>query len=274
MRRRRVIIGAAVAAVVVGGAVAGIALLGGDDGGAPELTKSSPEESVAEPVDQAFCDGVAALDEALSQAPDNPDELAAYVAASVTPAVAAVRDALPSGEVGIQVATVLDAVDQATTSGDPAAFDTPEFAGAQAAMYPYVADACDYGLIEATAGDDSFTGVPANVKAGRSVLVLHNQSTLGEYHEIALVKLVPDTDVSVEDFIAMPEGDATALIDPSSYGIGAFAAPGESTGSVVNLSAGRWVYACFVPAGTTSPDTPGDGQPHAMDGMYGEITVT
>jgi hypothetical protein len=116
--------------------------------------------------------------------------------------------------------------------------------------------------------------VPANLKAGRSVLVLHNQSTLGEYHEIALVKLVPDADVSLEDFINMPEGDATALIDPASYGIGAFAAPGESTGSVVNLSAGRWVYACFVPGGTTTPDTPGSGPPHAMGGMYGEITVT
>jgi hypothetical protein len=274
MRRRRVIIGAAAAAVVVGGAIAGFVLLGGDDDGAPELTKAEPEETVAEPVDQAFCDGVAALDQALSQAPENPDELAAYVAANVTPTVAAIRGVLPAGEVGPQVKTVLDAVDQATTSGDPAAFDTPEFASAQATMYPYVAEACDFGLIEATAGDDTFTGVPADLKAGRSVLVLHNQSTLGEYHEIALVKLVPDADVSAEDFIAMPEGDATALIDASSYGIGAFAAPGESTGSVVNLTAGRWVYACFVPGGTTTPDTPGDGPPHAMNGMHGEITVT
>jgi hypothetical protein len=274
MRRRRVIIGAAVAVVVVGGAVAGFALLGGDDEGPPELTKAEPEETVAEPADQAFCDGVASLDQALSQAPDNPDELAAYVAANVTPTVAAIREAMPRGEVGPQVDTVLAAVDAATTSGDPAAFDTPEFASAQAAMYPYVADACDYGLIDATAGDSSFTGVPANLKAGRSVLVLHNQSTLGEYHEIALVKLVPDADVSAEDFINMPEGDATPLIDPSSYGIGAFAAPGESTGSVVNLSAGRWIYACFVPGGTTTPDTPGEGPPHAMNGMYGEITVT
>ncbi len=274
MRRRRVIIGAAVAVVVVGGAIAGFALLSGDDASPPELTKAQPEDTVAEPADQAFCDGVATLDQALSQAPDNPDELAAYVAANVTPTVAAIRAALPAGEVGPQVSTVLDAVDQATTSGDPAAFDTPEFASAQATMYPYVADACGYGLIDATAGDNAFTGVPANLKAGRSVLVLHNQSTLGEYHEIALVKLVPDADVSVEDFVAMPEGDATPLIDPSSYGIGAFAAPGESTGSVVNLSAGRWVYACFVPGGTTTPDTPGDGPPHAMSGMYGEITVT
>jgi hypothetical protein len=274
MKRRRVIIGAAVAVVVVGVAVAGIALLGGDGDDSPELTKADTEGTVAEPADQAFCDGVAALDQALNQAPDDPEQLAAYVASNVTPAVAAVRDNLPDGDAGSQVATVLDAVDQATTSSDPAAFDTPAFAGAQAAMYPYVADACDYGLIEATAGDDSFTGVPARVKAGRSVLVLHNQSTLGEYHEIALVKLIADTDVSVQDFIAMPEGDASALIDPSSYGIGAFAASGESTGSVVNLSAGRWVYACFVPGGTTSPDAPGDGPPHAMGGMYGEITVT
>src|SRR5262245_49928463 len=146
MRRRQLIIGAAVAVVVVGGAVAGFALLRGDGDDSPELTRSDTEGTVAEPADQAFRDGVAALDQALNQAPDDPAQLPDYVASNVTPVVTAIRDNLPHGDAGTQVETVLDAVDQATTSGDPAAFDTPAFAGAQAAMYPYVADACDYGL--------------------------------------------------------------------------------------------------------------------------------
>jgi hypothetical protein len=47
-------------------------------------------------------------------------------------------------EAAPDVEAVLGAVEQATASGDGAAFDTPDFAAAQGRYHPYVAEACYY----------------------------------------------------------------------------------------------------------------------------------
>jgi hypothetical protein len=275
-RRRRLAL--AGAGLLVAGLVAGLVAwrvgVFDEDEAPPDLTRATPPASAATPVDPGFCDGVTTLDQALTQVPDSPDLAAAYVAEKVTPTVAAVRAAMPPGDVGAQVETVLAAVESAAGSGDPAAFDSPEFAAAQAGMYPYVAQACGYTQISATASDDAFAGVPATLKAGRQVLLLTNQSTAGEFHEIAFVKLVPDTDIAVKDFMALPPEEADKLIDPASYGVGVYTAPGETSGAVVDLTPGRWVYACFVPQGTTAETPDGTGPPHADAGMYGEVAVS
>jgi hypothetical protein len=276
MRRGRVLgIGLALVAVAVVatgyGAFQWVAA--GSRDAPPVLTRASPPASPTQALDPAFCEGVTALDQALARAPDDPKQVAAYVAKSVTPSVKAIRAAAPGGQIAPQIDTVLATVEKAATSGDATAFDSPAFAAAQGAMYPYVADTCHYQKIEATAGDSAFTGLPAKLKAGRSVLMLHNKSSKGEYHEIAFVKLTPQAKVGLKDFMALPDGDATAMIDPGSYGIGAFAGPGETSGQVVDLTPGRWVYACFVPVGTTDAKPGGAGPPHAMAGMYGEVTV-
>jgi hypothetical protein len=103
---------------------------------------------------------------ALTQAPDDPAALGGYVAERITPAVAAVRGALPRAEAAADVEVVLAAVEQATSSGDGAAFDTPDFAASQARYYPYVAEACDYPLVTVTATDHAYAGFPATLKAG------------------------------------------------------------------------------------------------------------
>jgi hypothetical protein len=103
---------------------------------------------------------------ALAQAPDDPAALGGYVAERITPAVAAVRGALPRAEAAADVEVVLAAVEQATSSGDGAAFDTPDFAASQARYYPYVAEACDYPLVTVTATDHAYAGFPATLKAG------------------------------------------------------------------------------------------------------------
>jgi uncharacterized cupredoxin-like copper-binding protein len=264
-------IGLAVVAVAAAGYGA-YRLVAGDGGAPPTLTRATPPASPAEPVDPKFCEGISALDKLLAQAPADPKLVGQYVAKAVTPTVATIRKVAPGGRMAPQVDTVLATVEKAATTGDAAAFDSPAFAAAQGTMYPYVADTCHYQKIEATAGDNAFTGIPAQLKAGRSVLMLHNKSGKKEYHEIAFVK-VTDAKVPLKQFMALPEGNAKAMIDPDSYGIGAFAGPGETSGQVVDLTPGRWVYACFVPAGTTDAKPDGAGPPHAMAGMYGEVTV-
>jgi hypothetical protein len=40
-----------------------------------------------------------------------------------------------------------------------------------------------------------------------------------------------------------------------------------------DLTPGEYVYACFIPTGTTM-DAEGTGAPHFMEGMMGSLTVT
>ncbi len=90
-----------------------------------------------------------------------------------------------------------------------------------------------------------------------------------EFHEIGLVKLKDGVDVPLDELFSMPEEESEKLIESFSA---AYAAAGTVSGTTVDLTPGRWVYACFIPVGTTA-DTEGTGPPHFMEGMSGEFTV-
>jgi hypothetical protein len=257
---------------VVGGLVAsGLGVFDGDDEAAPRLVDSPGTTQPAPTAEPAFCDGMAALDLALAQSPDDPAVYPAFVADTLAPAVAAVRGAEPE-RVAAGVERLLTAV-EASAAGDDSGFDDPAYAAAQGEVYAFLAGACGYQALDVTAVDHAYQGMPAQLPPGRSVLMLHNESKAGEFHEIALVKLLPEVTMPLAEFVALPDEQAAALIDPASYGLGAYAGPGEVGGSVVDLTPGRWVYACFVPSGTTDPAVEGTGEPHVALGMSGELVV-
>jgi hypothetical protein len=265
---------AAVVVVVlalVGGLVAyGLGVFD-DDEAAPRLVDSPGTTEPAPTAEPAFCEGMAALDLALSQSPDDPAVYPAFVADTLAPTVAAVRGAEPE-PIAAGVERLLTAV-ESSAAGDDSGFDDPGYAAAQGEVYPFLAEACGYQALDVTAVDHAYQGLPAQLPPGRSVLMLHNESKAGEFHEIALVKLLPEVTMPLSEFVALPDEQAAALIDPASYGLGAYAAPGEVGGSVVDLTPGRWVYACFVPSGTTDPAVEGTGEPHVALGMSGELVV-
>jgi len=93
-------------------------------------------------------------------------------------------------------------------------------------------------------------------EAGRTTFVLENMGE--EPHEFGLVRITGDK--SVEELIQLQDRADRFIEDVGS----AFARPGKSRRFTVELTAGRYGYACFV---TTH------GQPHAMLGMFGEFEV-
>jgi uncharacterized cupredoxin-like copper-binding protein len=103
-----------------------------------------------------------------------------------------------------------------------------------------------------------FGGVPGTLPAGEVTFALENVGQ--EPHEFGLVRIKGDH--SVEELIQMPPSQSQKLISE----VGAtFAKPGKSSSFQADLKAGRYGYACFVET---------DGEPHAVMGMYGELTVT
>lgn len=267
------------AAVLLSGLlVAGLGACGGDDDddaagsgggdGSTDLTAAAPTAAAD------FCEGFHGLDQAFAQAPEDPAELPTFIAEQVDPNLALVEANIPT-EVEAGVTTMVETVEGVKASGDMSAFQTEEFAAAQSEVYPFLAEGCGWQAVDTRAVDFTFEGMPETVEAGTSVITIENATESGEMHELVLIKVTDEAaDMSAEDIVSLPEEEAMAYADPASPPVAAFAAPGATGGISADLTPGRYIYACFIPTGTTSMEAPGTGQPHFMEGMVGELTVT
>ena len=107
-----------------------------------------------------------------------------------------------------------------------------------------MADNCGYQVIDVTATDYAFDGIPADAEAGKTLIRITNDGT--EYHEVVLQRVHEGETRSVEEILALPEEEGGDLLD---YLGNAFAPPGLGNWTVVDLSAGRHAAMCFVPTG-------------------------
>jgi len=271
---RRCAAGVALAGLIV----AGLGACGGDDDDSSsdtterdreENTETSAAEDTAGETDvQAFCDGFTAVDKAFFQLPDDPDALADFVEANITPHIEpTVANAPP--ELAENVRVMFEALDSALSNADFSAFGTPDFVAAQSAVYPELAETCGLGSLDAVAIDYGFEGVPATLPAGTTIVTLDNQSAAGEFHELTIARINDGVTETVEQILAMSATDAAARV---SLAASASAEVGALGGATIDLVPGRYLYACFVPMGSIGAQE-GTGDPHYRAGMYGEFTV-
>jgi hypothetical protein len=273
----------AAATTLVGGVlIAGLAACGDDDEDAgtdasdegATTTEASEEggDLAAASASPEFCEGFHGLDTAFANAPEDPAQLEAFVTEQVDPNVALIEANIPT-EVGDSIETMLAGVEELKATGDMAAFQTPEFAAAQGEVYPWLADGCGWQSLDVTGVDFAFEGVPEELEAGMTVITLENGTESGELHEIALMKLADDADITLDELLALSQEEAQQYLDPEVPPVFAFAMPGQTNGISADLAPGDYVYACFIPTGTTM-EAEGQGAPHFMEGMAGELTVT
>jgi plastocyanin len=138
--------------------------------------------------------------------------------------------------------------------------------------------------VEVTTVDYEFQGLPDTAAAG-TVLSLVNESE-AELHEIVAFRLDDAEDRSVEDLLALPEGE----FDPGMPATVLLAPPGgeqiTALGDGTLTEPGRYAVICAIPTGADPaaylkaaqesqggpPEVEG-GPPHFTMGMYAEITV-
>ena len=103
-----------------------------------------------------------------------------------------------------------------------------------------------------------------------------------EVHEIVLVRRAEGVTQSWEELLALPEGEAQALVE--NVGV-AYADPGQTAADLVTATdPGSYLGICFIPQGTTElpsldpnasePPSLGTGAPHFTLGMLTEFTIT
>lgn len=273
----------ALAALVLATSV--LAACGDDDDDTAEGSDDPTEEAVSAPDEEAatdeepasdegssddsFCEGFLGVEAAFAEAPEDEAEIPAFVEERIDPNLALIEGNEPA-DIAADVQTMTAAVAEVTSTGDFSAFETPEFLAASEAVYGSLDDSCDVEVVEFSAIDYGYEGLPSTLPAGVTSFVMSNDSEAGEAHEFSLVKLSDDTELSIQELLEMPEDEAEQHIE--AFGGGTFAPAGAASGTVTELTPGRWAYVCFIPVGTVG-DTEGTGPPHFLEGMAGELTV-
>jgi hypothetical protein len=181
---------------------------------------SSPEA-------EAFC----AAELALEAAFNSEDEAA--IGAAVEAVTAAAEPVGMAEAVGAAVGA----------EGGP---ESPEFQEAYGDVIDYMKANCGFAEIDVTASEYAFEGVPVEIPAGPAIISLEN---VGEQvHEFAAMRINDDVTLSVEELLALPEGEAESMVTPAAF---AFTFPGTVGHATADLAPGRYVALCFLPEGAT-----------------------
>jgi hypothetical protein len=185
--------------------------------------------------------------------------------AGIETAVGDAQEVIPA-----EIADALDAVvaNAPTEPGPP----DPAFAAAYADLVDWVRDNCGFEELSVLATDYAFGGLADELPAGPTIFDLTNDGA--EFHEIALLRKADGVTESFDDLLALPEDQMGAKA--TFVGV-AFAPPGETGASVVDLASGEYLAICFVPTGATpevlAAGPPPDAEPHFAHGMRHEFTV-
>lgn len=164
--------------------------------------------------------------------------------------------------------------------------------GAVAAM-AVLAAACGGGGDDTrtvTAADYSFQDLPKSVDAG-TTFTFKNSSTK-ELHEMVMIRIPDSEKRPVSELVKLPESEQNAIFGTAEPAMVLLAGPNggemiKAVGDGKVTEKGRYAVVCFIPTGADPavylaaaqastggpPNIPNAGPPHAVQGMFGEITV-
>jgi hypothetical protein len=224
-------------------------------------------EGSAEPTSPAaeFC--AAEIDVEKSVGSDDPG--------AITVALEALVDAAPN-EIRASVEALVASLETGGADLD----------AAYAAVIDYVRANCGYAELDVATSEYSFSGLPAEVAAGPTIIDMDN---LGEQiHELVILRIDDASTLTGKQILALPEEQ---LRSTTTYVASAFAFPATTGHTVADLTPGRYLAMCTLPEGATpeafeqliaaegpppegsNPADGGLGAPHFTHGMFQEFNV-
>jgi hypothetical protein len=226
-------------------------------------TTTAPATTVTPTADVgAFCDAEVAVE--ASTAGEQPDP--ATVSAAFDALLAAAPDDIkPVAQTAVDEASAFLA-----SGGEP----SPEFEAAHEEVLDYVEANCGFTDVSATGSEYAFGGLPATIPAGPALVTFENIGA--ELHMMSFARINDGVTETLEELLALPEEEVVGKVTDVGT---AFAGPGETGRTIVDLQAGRYAVVCFIPEGATPENMPAiesgehQGAPHAMLGMVQEIEV-
>lgn len=147
----------------------------------------------------------------------------------------------------------------------------------------------DGKVVEVKAVDFAFDGIPSTVPSGTKFTLTN--SSEAELHEMVIFRLKDGETRSMSELVKLPESESDQLVDgPPAAVILAMPKGGEvipALGDGTVTQPGRYAVICSIPtgadpqaylaaaqeAGDEAPQVDG-GQPHMLNGMFAEFTVS
>lgn len=249
---------------IAGALLAGVAACGDDDDDAAVDAPAGDGEQAAGGDTEAFCSALVEFNAAVPEVDldeDSSEEDIVATGEQLEPLWAPLRDNAPD-DVQAEV-DELDPAIQGLLEGDAEAFNADETFETYSGMLDKAIPSCDFETVSVRGVDYAFEGVPETLPAGTVAVEFENASE-EEEHEMVVFKK-NDPNQSTEELFALPEEEAMGMITFAGF---AFASPGESSTSLLNLEAGSYTVVCFVPVGGEE-----NGPPHFTQGMTAEFTV-
>ena len=160
----------------------------------------------------------------------------------------------------------LGATVEALLDGDAEAFNADATFEQYLGLVDGAIDECDFEQSTVTAVDYAFEDVPESLSPGTQAITLDNQSEADEEHEFVIFRKADGETRSAEELLNDPAAEEEG---PGEFVGVAFAPPGASASSLVELEAGDYIAACFIPLGGDE-----SAPPHFTQGMFTEFSVS
>lgn len=143
-------------------------------------------------------------------------------------------------------------------------------------------------IIEVTAVDFAFEGLPSTIEAG-TTLTLANDAP-AELHEIVAIRLPDDETRTVEELMQLPQSELGPLLESGPPALVILTPPGAdqivAVGDGTLTEPGRYLVMCGIPTGVAPQDyldaveaaggqkpEVESGLPHFVHGMFADLTV-
>ena len=193
---------------------------------------------------------------------DEQKETAREAAREALPLAQEAADAAPA-EIRADVDTLLDARKRLAKTGDLEVFEEPAVTAAEERAHALDLRNCRWGRAEVRAVEYAFQGMPETFRRRPTSFDLSNEGS--EAHELVVLKIRAEVQEPAAEILLGEEADTRERVTQAGR---AFASPGKTSYEVVDLQAGRYVIACFLPVagGEEAP-------PHVARGMFAEFTV-
>jgi hypothetical protein len=147
--------------------------------------------------------------------------------------------------------------------GDAEAFNSDATFEEYTAFVDDAIGECGFETVAVSGVDYAFEGVPETIEAGTVAFDFTNESD-AEEHEMLLIRKADGVAQSFEEILQLSEEESQSLVE---FKGAAFAPPGESSGTLAELTPGDYAMICFIPVGGQ------DGPPHFTEGMFTEFSV-
>jgi hypothetical protein len=195
-----------------------------------------------------------------------------YAAATLKPAINDLVDDAPE-ELESDADVVAAAVEELALSGAPEAYDNDTVDLARSRMHEFDLEHCELATKPVTMADFSFSPIDG-VSAGTVSFDASNDGA--EYHELAIVMKRAGVSRSFDEILALDDPAEQQRFATYVGGVQPVA-PGEKGFTIVNLTPGEYLVACFLAVGSTpelfEAGAAIKGAPHVERGMKGEFRV-